>query len=318
MKTLRLAVPLVGLTAALVVASPVFAAPQASAAVTAVAKQQATNAATTLDAAAFASLVNLPHGVEISNEDGATKLSIALSRAISSPQADGFTFTRSGFNAEALFDTPDKPIKLASLDGLGRSANVGFKAQRIRVAVHWDGDTPIPDNVITSKNFAAKVGAEKFDYVDPTTLAKQSDYKTPWSVSLGYSFGDLAGTYSAVFSASYQEAFEAQDSKTLCPPGSTSPAQCVTGAAGAPSRQRKSLISAEYRRKWASGLTVAAQATYDAENDVYGAEIPIYLPAVAGHDTNAGVKFGWRSDTDEVTAVFFVSKAISTWLLANN
>lgn len=272
-------------------------------------------AAKAYDAASFANLVALPKGLEIANEDNATKVTfkaggdISVAGDFGGSDVASFSDFKWSVGAEGLLDTLDGPIKLASLDGLARSANAEFKLQWITGRFEKQPDKSVRrvDN-LNRVSFSAKVGAEKFEFVDPSTLAKRTERKSPWSVSLGYTMVNQAATDLFTVSGSYQEAYTPLDKKIMCPPGGV-PDKCVDAIPGPPTRQHKSLISAEYRHLF-DGFALSAAVTYDAENDVTGVEIPIYVPAANG-ELNAGVKLGWRSDTDEAVAAFFVNKPFS-------
>lgn len=301
-----------------------------------------------LSAASLGSSFALPPGWEISSEDGATKVRFQLGKEQSDPTPSGFVFSKWSVGLESLLDVPDGPIKLSSLDGMARSSNVEFKFRRIGVRIEqnpaaaaaickrarmiakteelgchkavgeflpgelalFEQSVPTPVGPIRSWTVSAKVGTEKFEFVDAATLATRSDNKAPWSISLGYAAGSADARRLFLASASYQEVFEPQDEKSICKPG-PAPQTCVTGRGGPPARTRKSLISAEYRQRISEDLAISALITYDAENDVSAAEIPIFIRGIVGDDLNAGLKFGWRSDTDEAVAAFFLNKPFS-------
>lgn len=177
--------------------------------------------------------------------------------------------------------------------------------------VEFDEQLFKPTGAISIFNLNAKVGTKAFDFVDAGTLAQLSDRKTSWSAAASMTWYFLSNSSLVTVTAKQQEAYEDQDEATLCPAGAGPVLKCVTAAVGAPSKVTRSLVAAEVRRGFGS-YAIAATATYDVKNDVYGVEVPIYLiPGDKGALTG-GLKVGWRSDTKDVTAGVFVGKAFST------
>ncbi len=162
----------------------------------------------------------------------------------------------------------------------------------------------------------AQIGAEEFDYFDPTSFEGLSDTKTPFALGLTGSASKASKRGSQVFNASfeYQRTYVLPEDMTMCrtEAGATEEV-CQSGPFGPPVRQNQLLASAEYRSRLENifndnPIAFSVKATYDAEQDVFGVEAPIYLFSFAGADLDAGIRVGWRSDTDEADVGFFFGK----------
>lgn len=156
---------------------------------------------------------------------------------------------------------------------------------------------------------AAKVGYKRFDFNDATTLAESHDSKTPWSVSAYVALYPRGPQRLITLSVEHVDTWKDADTKTLCPAG-TAPVVCIQGALGGPVHKKSDLISLEIRQKFAA-FAVAPLVTYDAKDDIWGIEAPIYLITDAKGGLSGGVKFGWRSDDDDLRVGVFVSKPFS-------
>lgn len=153
---------------------------------------------------------------------------------------------------------------------------------------------------------AGKVGHEEFGYRDPATLVERSETQTPWSASAFLAYYPRKPNLLATLAYEHQEAWEAADTRTACPAGAA-PVVCVTGPLGPPTKSKKDLFSLELRRKFAD-FALAPIATYDAKDDVWGVEVPVYLLLNSDGALSGGVKFGWRSDDDDFRFGVFISQ----------
>lgn len=169
--------------------------------------------------------------------------------------------------------------------------------------LHW-GDKPM----MRSYGLSARTGRVSLDYLDLVTIAERSVEKTAWSVKGFYAMRPLHKPWLVLFAVEHQDGYEAQDEKTLCPPGVI---ECVTGAYGAPAHVVRTLISAEARRSF-KDFSASVSLTYDPDDDLYAVELPLYVTRDGGGaPLNSGIKLNWRSDTDELVASVFVGKAFS-------
>jgi hypothetical protein len=154
-----------------------------------------------------------------------------------------------------------------------------------------------------------KTSRDVFDYVDPATAAKLSAEKSGWSLKAFYALRPFDKPWLLLVTAEHQDGYEARDEAITCPPGGVT-ADCVNGPAGAPEHKISDQISLEYRRDFGE-LSAALAVTYDARDNLFAAELPIYL--VRGDDGafNGGFKLNWRSDNGDVLASVFVGQSFS-------
>ena len=156
----------------------------------------------------------------------------------------------------------------------------------------------------------AKVGYDSFNYLDPANLTKQSTHKTPWSASLFVAYFPRSTETLLTLGYDHQEAYEAASIKTICPAG-TPPVVCATGALAGPDQTKKDLISFDVRRRFGS-IGLASTVVYDAKQDVWGVETPIYfIRGKTGGELTGGLKLGWRSDDHDLRVGVFVAKSFS-------
>lgn len=155
----------------------------------------------------------------------------------------------------------------------------------------------------------ATVAHQEFDYLETATLAKRSDEKTGWSVKASFAVQPV--TWPALFVVAYerQNDWKAQKETILCP-GGGGPVTCVKGAGGPPADDDKDIVSAEYRQRF-GGFAMSMKVSQDFNNDVTGIDLPIYLVPNKDKALIGGLRLGWRSDTDDVTASVFVGTPFS-------
>lgn len=160
---------------------------------------------------------------------------------------------------------------------------------------------------------SGKTGRKQFEFYDGATLAKLEEHRKVWSVSAFAALQPMGRgrPRNTLFVARYehQRGYEDADSEVRCPPSAgPDPVGCIEGAIGAPVLKTRDLISLELRQR-TSNFALAVTGAYDANNDVWSIDAPVYLSKLGGDDLVSGVRIGWRSDTDAVRASFFVSKA---------
>lgn len=157
----------------------------------------------------------------------------------------------------------------------------------------------------------AAMARSKFAYVDSSSFAPVNENHQGWSVSgrLGRfspTLGFLIGSYS------YKRSFEAGAPPTeLCSPIDSHPTslRCRSAVIGAPTEVTRSLATIELRHFFKDTLATTPSVQYDFKNDVTGIDVPIYFIG-KGTSATGGVRFGWRSDTDELSTVLFIGAAI--------
>jgi hypothetical protein len=155
-----------------------------------------------------------------------------------------------------------------------------------------------------------RVGRNRFNYLDPTALSASGESHNDWAIvgsagaywpSLGY----LGGVYE------YQEYYKpgSSPSEVCVPLGDAGASQCKDAVIGPPKKEQSQLARV-FLRRFFKGARAAVQPSFsrDFTKKVTSFDLPIYFlqstdekkPGLTG-----GVRFGWRSDTDDwVIAVF--------------
>ncbi len=163
----------------------------------------------------------------------------------------------------------------------------------------------------------ATVGRTKFKYVDPLTLTELSDRKIEWSIKAFYNRYLLASKTALTFSAGYERGFKGADEEIFCPPNPTNVVVKCTEAAGAPPKKGESLLfSAGVRHQFSIGgklrdLATAPLVTYDAVDDLFKVDVPVYFLPDKDGGLTGGLRFGYRSDTDKLSFSVFIGAAFS-------
>lgn len=163
--------------------------------------------------------------------------------------------------------------------------------------------------------FSGKVEFQDFKFVDPTSLAKMKDDKTSWSAGLNLTKYFRASPTAVTFGGAYERAWKSADKKILCPvPSGPTPVECVDSPDAPPTLEDGFKLSANLRTRFFAGdelsnFAISPKVTYDVTNDVFGAELPIYLVPDKDGGLVGGVKVGYRSDTDDVVFGIFVGTA---------
>lgn len=221
---------------------------------------------------------------------------LVYSATLSSPLSKGATFTEP-----------------ATLDGLANGASVTLTLGKYFLLNPRSEDTGV-----LSIGGLARAGYGTFKYLDATTLAKTTVHRRPNTVG-GYAGIRPSGTVPLFLLAKYeyQHAWKDADTKVLCPASDTYPVTCVNGPIGEPVEDRKRLFSLSVRYTHPS-FSLAPTLTYERESKVKGVDLPIYL-IKGGSDQkntlpfNAGLRFGWRSDTKDASIGVFVGSPFSLY-----
>ena len=120
--------------------------------------------------------------------------------------------------------------------------------------------------------------------------------------------------YSAITGGvEFQRTYKEATAGALCPVAvAGAETKCLTGPLGLPTRNDKLLLSAEYRYRWVFKedsfipiLGISGQLSYDALNDDFGIDVPVYLAADPKNGLTGGIRFGYRTkDSGFVAGVF--------------
>ena len=175
-----------------------------------------------------------------------------------------------------------------------------------------------PDRSAFVFGLNASVGYKKLTYLDAMSGTKNMESHVPWSVG-GYVtwLPNLTAT-SLTFGVDYQQAWKEQTTGTVCPVAVPPTATlCATGAVGAPTLQRKVLLSVGGRKLFATDISllptigVAPQFTYDANADQVGIDVPIYLVSDDKKGLVGGISTGWANKGTGFTVGVFVGSSFS-------
>lgn len=153
--------------------------------------------------------------------------------------------------------------------------------------------------------FEASVSRLDFEFIDPATLAAQSDRKVQWSVSGYYTHYFRQSRTALAFSVGYERAYEAADEEIFCPANPNNVIiRCITASGAPPERNESLLLSFGVRHHFARGgllrhLAIAPTITYDAIDDVIGVDVPVYFLSNSEGMLTGGVRAGYRSDRDD-------------------
>lgn len=166
--------------------------------------------------------------------------------------------------------------------------------------------------------FGGDAGVERasFKYLDKGTLATKTDHHE--TLTLGGRVGFFSSALGFVIgSYTFKNTFAAAGAPTqVCRPiDGTSATRCDAAIIGAPQETQLQILSVEVRRFMLStAAAVAPSIQRDLKNGVTGVDVPVYFIRNATGSAIGGVRFGWRSDTKEVTAIAFIGAALGTGL----
>ena len=268
---------------------------------------------------------NLKPGSQIDLLSDGTKLTFSFSFLSFGGTADSFTSGR--FQAEIWPATIQKCMEKRGEGGANDEEarynceyyTAGSEKDKLRVPTSQFATTYLDENVINRVLYGdiwrggleGSVGFDKFEYVDPATLAKMDPNKTQASGSAFLSWYPAGRTSVLNLRAEYQNGFEAQKEQAVCKPVVIDPAvDCVTGSL-MPKHVERANLSVEYRQLFdvnseLGSFAISPKATYDTLSSEFEAVFPIYfIPAKAG-PFSPGFEVKYSSKTDEVTTGFFV------------
>jgi hypothetical protein len=238
-----------------------------------------------------------------------------------------FRQTALGISVSVPIGGKDNLTEPATLDKLSNGASMTAS-----LSVFGFSSRPDPGPLGARPGFGwqatleGEVGLKSFDYRDVGTLAYHSDDKVPFAIGGAFAFfpapkppldgqQPITGARSSMrLGVTYQHAYEAKKEKVLCKPTVADPSiDCMLAAPGAPDRDKGLLLKGEYRRTFPIGwdfadIAVAPITTYDALNDEFGVELPIYLLPFEKSSVLPGIKIGY-STTNDVTFGLFIKQA---------
>lgn len=152
----------------------------------------------------------------------------------------------------------------------------------------------------------AKLGYQDYEFLTADSPAKQKRNETPWAAGIWGAVQPGDVPWLLLANVQYQRAFKEGDNGAVCPfPTAPSPTVCATGAINAPKQITKKLLALGVRGRQ-DDLGFALSVTRDFEAKVTGVDLPFYFVADKDGKLTAGVKAGWRSDTNKGSLGVFV------------
>jgi hypothetical protein len=161
----------------------------------------------------------------------------------------------------------------------------------------------------------AKLGYQQFTDYDPTTLAKATPNKTPWSANFYGAWNPLFDIQSFLIAKfEFQDGYKDATSKVLCPAPSGKALTCVSGPIGTPVHTESKVLSLEERRifTWPFTMGISVVPQYDLQAKVFAVNLPIYfVPSAGSKGLSGGLQAGWRNDTHSFSFGVFAASAFS-------
>lgn len=162
------------------------------------------------------------------------------------------------------------------------------------------------------------IGYKKYSFLDTGAFARMDTEKVPLGIK-GFVSVLPANSLSSVTAAlEYQRSYKEGSAVTICPASTGGVVSCLTGAGGAPARKSKALGSLEYRHQFLLSETsfirsigLSPQLVYDAENDDFGIDFPVYFVPSDKGPLTGGIRFGYSSDGNDFAVGVFVASAFS-------
>ncbi len=239
-----------------------------------------------------------------------------------------------------LGKTPEE-IRQDVVEKLTAAIGKDAAAFREKLDVAWSKENPakaVPSDVSTDdlsprgrRNFLKGIGATggSFFFASEATYATPTTFNFAVAETLerrqekhdGYSGTISAGWLPVVsplpyvgLSFTYEDSFEGKVKQQVCEPfGPVGSLRCQSLALGAPGRVEKQLLQLESRRFFPRATAaIGLRLTRDFENDVTGAELPVWVLRNDSGLLNGGVAVGWRSDTEAWTFSAFVGSPFGT------
>jgi hypothetical protein len=154
----------------------------------------------------------------------------------------------------------------------------------------------------------ASVTQRAFQFLQPATFDAASKNEIGFSTSAR--FGVFSPSLGFLFASySYERDFVAAGRPSdICRPlGGSATLRCQMAVVGGPVDANQSVVSVELRRLLGPGSKAGLSPAlrYDLEAESWLVDVPVYFVPGSG-SVSGGVRFTWRSDTKDVTAVAFV------------
>jgi hypothetical protein len=173
--------------------------------------------------------------------------------------------------------------------------------------------------VMTSLSYHAlsltgSVGGDNYKFRDPATLGELKRKQTLFSFGGAYSYiPNISKPWGYFFGGEYRRTYKLPDAEIRCPPmaAGANSTTCVTSAFAPPKRNTDATAFAAIRYDASVGekdtpLAFELKLAYDAEDDEWGASLPVYFVQDDKGKLNGGVKFGWDGEKNDFSIGFFI------------
>ena len=160
---------------------------------------------------------------------------------------------------------------------------------------------------------SAEIGYNDFEYLDTSDLTEQSKNDIEFKIEAGATYSAFKSNLAFSLGGIYENAFDQTDETVVCINDNTD-LNCASGRPFAPVREDNFLVFSEARKLIPTNnahipqIGIAPRITYNFEKNLTGVSVPIFLIPEDG-GLSSGLQFGWRSDTDRVSAGIFVGGA---------
>ena len=191
----------------------------------------------------------------------------------------------------------DDFTELADLDGLVNSA---------RVQAGYTSNATSTGSYIA---FSGTFSQPGFAYRDTATFTTRSVGHTMYAIEGGG--GYRWGTGALQGAMRWEQSYRARGSQNVCTPASFGPPgteTCANMVLGAPFSSNRTVASVS--GAWSIGGNGAARLTIstDLEHGVTGVDLPVWVMTNPAGGLAGGVRFGYRTDSRQMTMALFVSE----------
>jgi hypothetical protein len=191
----------------------------------------------------------------------------------------------------------DAFTRLGDLDGLVGSARVQ--------ATYTTNVTTVG----SFYSFSGTLSQPGFAYRDTVALVRHSVLHTAYAVEAGGGYRLSSMTVSG--SVRWEQSYRARASQNVCVPATFGPSgteSCADMVLGAPFARDRAIASIS--GAWSVGGNGAARLTisHDLRRGTTGIDLPVWMIANAGGGLAGGVRFGYRTNSRQVTVALFVSE----------
>ncbi len=192
----------------------------------------------------------------------------------------------------------DDPFtRLGDLDGLVGSA---------RVQATYTTNTTTAGSFYS---FSGTLSQPSFTYRDTSALERHTIVHTGYAIEAGGGYRLAAMTVNG--SVRWEQSYRARTSHNVCAPATFGPSgteTCADMVLGAPFTRDRTIASIS--GAWSVGGNGAARLTIsqDLQRGTTGVDLPVWIIANAAGGLAGGVRFGYRTNSRQVTVALFVSE----------